>query len=224
MNKNSQTLKKSLQSFADLPRVIKLVVLLILVISFVAGFYMGQTNNFAPLSGSIGSPSFQQKDAYDAGYNKALSFARQKVEDMGIVRSGLSESGINFISNSAIKSVRGNQITAEFSASQIDIFGEGNVTKTITIPESVQIEKRTYKSQEEIQKILDDYMKKEEEYRMAVASGKKPKNPPTAPSAYTFENVAISDLKPGDTLNVTYQADESNPNIFNAVLVELVNK
>ena len=224
MAKKSSVLQKSLKSFSGMPRAAKLLSLLILIITFVVGFYMGQADNFEPLGGSIGSPLAQQKDAYNTGYQKALEFARKKIENNSQSLVYPSRSAGNFISSAKVVSVSGNKIIVQFDASQIDIFGEGLTTQTVVIPENVKIEKRTYKSQEEIQKILDDYRQKEDDYRKALDEGKNPVYIPKTPVTYTSEIVAISDLKSDDLLNVFYEIDSSDPNVFLANSAEMLSK
>jgi hypothetical protein len=207
-----------------------LLSILFLVIAFFAGLYIGGQNNppssvnppVAANTQASDQKAAVQKGSYEDGYQAALDFARKKLSDRGML--GLSsKAGRNMLYDVPVKSVNGNQITVEFDSSKLDILSEGTVTKTITVPDTVKIEKRTPKDPAEVQKAFDEFRVKQEAFRKSMDAGSQIKDFPQPPATYTSENVNLPDLKAGDILNIAYEADAAKPDTLNAVSVELVN-
>ena len=163
-----------------------------------------------------------KKGSYEDGYQAALDFARKKLDEKGMPVLSFKD-GRSMLFNVAVKSVSGNSVTVEFDASRLDVLSEGTATKTIIIPDTVKIEKHTPKDPVEIQKDSDKFKKSFEEFQKTAKTEEEMKNAPEKPMTYTVENVNISNLKVGDILNVSYEADATNPDKLNAVYVELLN-
>jgi hypothetical protein len=203
-----------------------LSVLVLVIVSFFAGIYLNKAGSCTPSDNqSIVMQASQspqkieiKKGSYDDGYQSALDFAKKKLEEQGLFKFNK-----NNLTNLVLKSVSGRAVTVQLDASQIDIFSEGLITKAITIPEDVKIEKHTLKSEAEIQKDFDEYKIQDAKLRKDFNSGAKIKDFPEPPATYIIENIKISDLQAGDMLNIVYVADATNPDILKATSVQLVN-
>ena len=204
-----------------------LLSMLALTVGFFAGFYIGckgspQVSNQFTINQPIAQTTELKKGSYEDGYQSALEFARKKLAEKGMF--GLfSKQGSTMLPRVEVKSVSGNTVTVEFDSSLFDIFSEGKITKTITIPDTVKIEKRTQKDPDEFQKAFDEYRKQQDEFRNNAKTPEDMKNLPQPPMSYTVENVNISDLNAGDLLNIFCQSDPAKPDTLIAQSVEFIN-
>lgn len=190
-------------------------VVILTSLSFFAGWsisVVGNSDNTSVLSTSnMTANSFNAK----ASFNEGVEFAKKRLEERGIFNS----SSPLFFVVAKVNSVDDNNIKISFSASKIDILEEGNVEKTIVIPNDVKIEQKIPKDLNEIKKEFDDFQKKYQEYKNN--SDQSALDNLSEPMPYTIKNIAVSDLKEGDRLLVKTNEDLKKLDKLNAKSVVL---
>ena len=216
------------------PQSIKLAVAIIisLIIGFLGGLYFGETGRLSlftgpsvSLTGQAGAQKTEvKKGSYEEGYQAALDFARKKLQGRGGLMS--MPVVVQYLNQVKVKSISGSDIVVEFDASQLDIFKEGLVTKTVKIPDTVTITQQIPKSADEQKKEFEEYQKKIAELQKKPVTGATsgisvlPIMPPTL---FTIKEIKISDLKEGDILNIRTNTDISKTDTFEASSVTLIN-
>ncbi len=194
------------------------VAIVVGLLAFTGALYLGETGAFSLFTDEqveqvSATKKAPKKGSYEDGYQSGLDFARKKLEARGLIPS-LSDSTFQRIFNAEVKSVSGSDVVVEFDATQFDVFGEGMITKTVMIPNKVDIVQNVPKSSEAILSEYENYNKKAQ--NLGVGDGFI-----APPSLYTIKKLKLSDLEVGDRLNIVSVTDISQASSFEASSVEL---
>ncbi len=194
-------------------RIIKLVA--IICISFLFGAYLGGTNKVSFFNKSY--LAAERQKSYDA----ALKYARDR-----LIAQNLMSQSVTSINSATVKSVSGQTVVVGFKASEIDLFKDGKITRTIQIPSSVTIEHRINKTPEEVKSITDAYNKKMKAILVNKKLGRdvrKEIQNLKAPELYTIKQIQVKDLKAGDVISVQSLKDIYSNKTVEASVVRLIN-
>lgn len=165
------------------------VAFIVILTSFLVGYSFGSKGKVSTLL--TGKPS---QDTFAAGWEAA----RKKLEESGLVRAEPTEI---FTISGTITSINENKITLKANPTVINPLAEqAPEIRTITVTSETKIMKLNPKTPEEI-------TKESEEFRKAMTALKPGATPPTPPSPYEEDEIEITDLKVGDTVSVTSEAN-----------------
>jgi len=206
-----------------------LIKILILIIGFLGGLYLGETGKLSLFTGPsvslIGQSGTQKtvvkNGSYEEGYQVALDFARNKLQNRGCSPI-LGPDGLHFLYNAKVKSISGSDIVVEFDASQLDIFQEGLITKTVKVPDPFFINQRIPKPSDELKKEYDEYQKKMAEIQKNPEIAKT-QMPLTPPMPFTIKELNVKDLKEGDILDIQTKDDIAKTDTFEPSSIVLIN-
>lgn len=197
--------------------VINIIVLVVVICSvFLLGIYLGETNKISLFNKSYLTAERQKS------YDSALKYARDKLISANIIANSITS-----IKSATVKSVSGQNIVVEFNASEVDLFKDGKMTRTVQIPSTVVIEQRINKTSDEIKKIMDEYDKKMKTIIADQKVGKdlsKEIKDLKGPEFYTVKKLQPKDLKIGDVLSVQSEKDIYTSQTFEANAVKLINR
>ncbi len=181
-----------------------LMALASLAVGFVAGYGAGRVSTGTPINplGSLGGGSYQD------GYNAA----KKKLEDAHVFPPTPTSATTL---NGTIKSVGSDSLVMETALSSPNPLEELNVPmeRTVKIAADTAIDRQVPKTQEELQKEVA-------KYQADLQAGK---NVPL-PSPFKLEKIALSDLKPGDTVDATADHDILHEASFNATEIDLTTR
>jgi len=155
---------------------------------------------------------------YQQGLDEAMNTVEKRLETIGIIPQT-----ITYIGNATVKSINGQNIVVEFDAAAIDLLKEGKMTKTILVPDSVSIEQRIQKPQEELEKLYVDFQKQADEIQKKISEGQAVENiEPLLP--YTVKTLQLSDLKVGEVISIESKTDVRQTDTIEAVSIQLISQ
>jgi hypothetical protein len=194
-----------------------LILLVLIIISLAAGFYLGKTGSWVSKNpyvvSNFSKNAEAKKGSYDEGYQAALDFARKKLEEKGLFSGSRQIFGLP---SATIKSINGYNIIVEFDASVLDLFGEGKVTKTVIVSDPTVIQQNIPKSIQDYQKEEDSFLKQMDEINAKIKAGEPVDKTVIvqSPTPYTIKKIGLNDLKIGDVITVAGKYDSANPDTF----------
>jgi len=139
-----------------------------------------------------GSPTGEKNKSYQAGWDAA----RQKLADSGFLPSLRAE--IKSISGK-IKAIDGHRITLETGLFD-PLADESLTTRTVIADESIRVYSLEQRDQNEFMAALDDYNKK---IQTQLNGQTQAQTPLPIPEMFNKKEIAFSDLKIGDNINVS---------------------
>ena len=167
--------------------IIALGLFVFLLAAFYAGYSVNSNNTNCPVLGLLGGG---KNNSYQAGFDAA----RAKLEQSGLLRPEPAEI---FTLSGKILTITQNKITLKADPTVANPLAEqAPEERTITITPDTKIIKQTAKSP-------DEFAAEFEKYRKDTANLKPDETPPAPPSAFTTEELKLSDLKAGDNISVT---------------------
>jgi len=190
----------------------------ILAVFVILSFFLGRYSYFLESGSLVADLTAVTSNSYQQGYSEAMNDAEEALMDNGIARQEALS-----LSNATVKSATDQQIVVEFNASEIDILKEGLITKTITVPSGLMVEKYADRPMEEFQKEAEEFQKKFNELQNKGADFEEMQKL-TMPTPYTIEKLNPGDLKPGDKISVQSKTDIRDSNSFEAVLIRLISQ
>ena len=177
--------KKTLAPFKILVIALGLFALLLAV--FYAGYSVNSNNTNCPVLGLLGGG---KNNSYQAGWDAA----RTKLEQSGLLRPEPEEI---FTISGKISAVAQNKITLKADPTVTNPLAEqAPEERTITISQQTKIIKQTNKAP-------DEFAAEFEKYRQDTANLQPGETPPEPPTAFTTEELKLSDLKNGDNISIT---------------------
>ncbi len=171
--------------------IIALGLFIILLAAFYAGYSINSNNANYPVLSLLGG---NQNNSYQAGFDAA----RAKLEKSGLLRPEPEEI---FTISGKISAVAQNKITIKADPTVANPLAEqAPEERTITVSENTKILKQTNKAP-------DEFAAEFEKYRQSTGNLAPNETPPAPPQAFTTEELKLSDLKAGDIISVTSDAN-----------------
>jgi len=209
--------------------VLIIVAIVVALLAFTGGLYLGESNTFSFFSdGSISQvvnvkhvnkkvDDKVKKGSYEDGYNAGLDLARKK---LGVPEDRV----VQQLSNAVVKSINGNDIVVEFNASILDVFADGKATKNVKLSDGTSVEKHEKKNMDVIEKEYEEFNKKMKVLQKRSENGEDVNDEMSElvfPTSYTVKKMEISELRVGDVVTVVSEADISKSDTFEAKSIVL---
>lgn len=182
------------------------------LLGFFGGYYLG---NHLPQSTlligqgnqTIGASIAQ--GSYKEGYQAAMSFARKRLMERGLMPSDTIP--ITTF-NATVQSIAEGELMVDHDPSAYDVLAETMITQKVVIQTETQLIEQVPKSSAEAEKELTAFNKALQMYVEKL--NRDPENagaPPQDPQSYTIKDLNLSDLKAGDLVQIYSAGDIRSP-------------
>lgn len=144
-----------------------------------------------------------------------------------LVSVGLMPATVTSLNGVTVKSASGKNIVVEVDARYLNPLTDGKKTLTVTVPDDVKIEERVSKPIDSVMSALEEFQKKSEALNARSAEGEDVMSELiklTPPVTFDIKNLSVSDLKVGDLISLTSEANIRESDTFSATEVQLISR